>query len=199
MNKWGWSFLVSFNGRTAEVVWKEHFFEDKSMGYWLNVVHPGSENSFTDYDALFTEKGVREAAVAFRVNQLQVALDPFSVTTENLKETIVNLFQRSRQGEYLGQYSNSNLYIQDVARILDYPVNMVHDLVDELIKEKRIGVTGAILIPFEAYEEAFVSWFEATGHRKLTVSDWGYWSCGFCGQHGEPEDNLTPAQVPCKP
>lgn len=199
MNEYGWTFTVIYQDKTVNVVWEEKFHKGNSMGYWLDVIDPTTGDSFQGYTDDFSEKSVRQAAIAFRVGQIKLKTDMRIPTNEALKEAILELFERSENGEYLGQYIHSSFYVQDVARILDYPMSMVVEMVDELVAEGKLGLTGMILIPNKDYIAAFKSWEESTGHKRLTVSDFGYWGCAACGKNGDSEgpDSVWAADTPC--
>lgn len=191
-----WVFELKVDGHEYRVIW-QHISRKDANGvgeHWIVVEKDGKE---------VREDGDLARAAAQTYRQLQVRgeykfpdfidyannIDEYpEKRKERLKEIILDLFERVQKGEYLGQYNNELIYVQEVQRILDE-----HDtlsLVDELVAENRLGLNGMILTTAEASNAAFKYWEENTGHKRLSVGDWGYWGCAFCGAHGDPEDSM---------
>lgn len=166
------------------------------LGAWAHVVKKDSEGHVSED----VRRAVLKAAAIFRVMEMRGELNLGNVYVysdrEVLKGLVVALAERSWRGEYLGQLSGSNnFYVQEVAAILDFSLTFALELVDEARREGKIGLTGYILIPHENEVAAKQRLYERTGHRSLSVSDFGYWSCSSCGKSGD--DMTNPADFEC--
>lgn len=199
-----WTVGFSFGEVEAEFQWREQFYEDRSMGYYGFLVADAnsSEPIILEGSRIpgWLKDSLKAAACGIRRAEVRTEFARSSVELltdeEVLISTIFKLFVRSQRGEFLGQASaNSLLYVQDIAAILNLTFNHVLTVIDRLVAEGRIGLNGMILIPAKDYEAAFASWEKATGHRRLTMGDWGNWQCAACGQSGDEYNN--PRDVEC--
>lgn len=206
MENYNWTMGLSFGGLQAEYRWREYIYDDgKSLGYWGYLVDPESDGrDELPFDAAdsWLKDGLLDAAVALRRAQLRIELDlkglPFLTDRDARKSKIMEIFHRSQQGEFMGQRSiNSTLYVQDIAGLFEQSMAQVLPFVEELVSEGRLGLTGMILIPNEVQEAAFARLKEATGHGRLSLSDFGYWGCQVCGKSGDEYDD--PKDFPCGP
>jgi len=193
-----WVLGITIDDVAYEVIWMRITrVEDNYSEHHFGVYLKGSDKALSSQDPFI--EPLKEAASAFRIAQLQKELGnkEFFLEKKKSKKVILELAERSFQGDYLGQYSNDNLYLQTVAKVLDIPLADVGKYVGELINEKKIGLTGAILIPYETYaankQEALVR----TGHKDFSSSDMGGWSCNYCGNNAWPEDDVNPLSIPC--
>lgn len=124
---------------------------------------------------------------------------------ESDQDIVYDLFLRSENKEYIGQGSES-LYVQDIHRILGYStefgylVESTYEIIDDLKAEKKIGLNGNILVPWERSEADRLYLEKETGHKEYDSSDMGgYWYCTYCGERGDWQDpeKGDPKQVPC--
>lgn len=119
------------------------------------------------------------------------------------KDTILAIFNRSLTGEYMGQHTNDDLYVQTVASILGTPEPDIWKAITSLQKEEKLGLIGAVLVPYETQVAHQENNLEETGHREFTVTDLGQWHCEYCGADGvladDPDsDTADPKKVSCE-
>lgn len=203
-----WSLTMSLpqpdgNALEAQYVWREEFSQDgkSSIGHWGYLVDPSTGEDLRLDETV--EKPFKAAASAFRVSQLRLELkvreisNLFESRDKAFAEKILELFERNQSGDYLGQSSNNDLfYVQDAAKILDLSMKQVLSIVDQLVNDGKLGLNGMILVPHEDYTAAFTYWEEATGHKRLSVGDFGNWFCAHCNRHGDEYEN--PVDFPCE-
>ena len=71
-----------------------------------------------------------------------------------VKEAILDIFDRVSKKEYLGGNSSDLMYLQTVAELLGVaPYHNLRPICEELIKEKKLGLCGNILISYECWLE----------------------------------------------
>lgn len=205
MEDLSWSLVVSDKNHSVEYLWEEQFYTDpntqetRSVGFWNWFVTPGTKERYKGFDDSFSEKMARAAVLGFRRAQLRAEFKEGEDGLQrfNTEEVILDLFARSEKGEFVGQSGNNSLlYVQDIAKVIGVDYRSLLDEVDRLVEEGKVGLYGMILITAEEYESNFQHWFEETGHKRLSVSDWGYWACAACGKNGEPEDGAI-EKIPC--
>ena len=190
-NEHNWEFTITTPEGTYTFTWKEYRNRNnQSLGYMGTVTTPDNQPVPHHITA-----AVKTAAATYRQHTLtNLPAEPYGGYDQ--KETFLNLFNRAQQGEYVGQ-ENNGLYIQNVCTLLAInPWDIGTDIVNELIAEKQIGVYGMILIPYEQYAENFKNWEKKTGHKQLTMGDWGTWYCHTCGNQGDEQEN--PQDTPCQ-
>lgn len=200
-----WTMELSFDGLHVEFRWRELSYEGRSIGHWGRIfdVATGDELYFNRSDERWRELAIQKAAATLRIAQLrrELKLDqslPFRIDREFRKSLILELFERSQRGEYLGQLTGQQLlYVQEVAEIFGTAMGDMLDHIDELSAEGKIGLNGMILIPNGEQEAAFASREKSTGHRRITVGDFGNWVCSACGRWGDEYDD--PKDFPCEP
>lgn len=184
-----WSTPVTGSDSHVSYRWYEHFYEGRSFGYYGKLVDTVTGEELHELEPQ-VKAGLLARAADFKRKQLRETLP------SDKAQALLELYERSLTGEYVGQGShNVLLYVQDVAAIFGEPLEDTLELVDKLIEEGKIGLNGMILISHEAYERTFAMYREANGHRRLTASDFGYWSCAYCGASGDEWDD--PADTPC--
>ncbi len=66
----------------------------------------------------------------------------------NIKDAVMDVFERHQKGEYLGSFWPEMIYVQDVAEILHKSVAEVHQACDQLFAGEKLDLNGMILIPF---------------------------------------------------
>lgn len=191
-----WTFSATADGSQYDVIWTK--ITRPSDGYVFHYVTVTADGQkIRPYEGKAPQ--FIQAASAYRRTQLrseyQWKLDVDY--GDYYKDCIVDLWQRAEKGEYLGQSHDQLLYMQDAANILDLDLKTVIDLTDELIAEKRIGLTGYILISYEAYDQEKKELREETGHKDFISTEWS-WSCRFCGARGEfAEGEPSPEDITC--
>jgi len=207
MENYDWTLSIRYGENPLEFRWREHYgSHGQPMGHYgfIYEAHTPDEPSTREYsfeaESEWLNSAIRKAASSFRRTELQQEIDRNGfewIQSEELKKAkILELFERSEAGEYLGQStSNQNIYVQDIAAILDLGFGHTRDLVDELVAQGKVGLSGMILISNEHYEDSFRYWEDKTGHRRLTVGDWGPWGCQACGQTGDEYED--PSDYPC--
>lgn len=108
---------------------------------------------------------------------------------EKVADLVENIYRRVDNGEFVGQYQDL-IYIQDVAEILQCDFDTVLKAIETvLIPEKRLSLNGFI---FSEYKDPAIereAMYKATGHKDISVSDFGYWACRACGKNGDDWDN----------
>jgi len=178
-----WTFSATADGNQYDVIWTK--ITRPSDGYVFHYVTVTADGQkIRPYEGKAPQ--FIQAASAYRRTQLrseyQWKLDVDY--GDYYKDCIVDLWQRAEKGEYLGQSHDQLLYMQDAADILDLDLKTVIDLTDELIAEKRIGLTGYILISYKTYINEKKALERETGHKDFIGTEWD-WDCRFCGAHGE--------------
>lgn len=200
MSDFDWSMRMSFDGVNYEYSWQESFYKDKSMGYYGIITNIDTGENLHGSSQEWIEQAISHAASVFRQTQLRNEKTETRRSlslAHDVSEKILKFYERSTTGEYLGQRSNNELfYVQDVASLLDMPMQYVLKTIDEMIKTGKIGLNGMILIPYEQYAETFRQLEKSTGHKQISISDFGWWSCVACGQNGD--DYTNPKDYKCE-
>lgn len=200
-----WTMELSFDGLQIEFRWRELSYDGRSIGHWGKIldVTTGEELPFNRSDERWRELAIQKAAATLRIAQIRKELNldqslPFRTDREFRKSLIIELFERSQRGEYLGQLTGQQIfYVQEVAEIFGTEMRNILELIDELSAEGKIGLNGMILIPHRDQEDTFAHWEKSTGHRRITVGDFGNWGCSACGKWGDEYD--SPKDFPCEP
>jgi len=200
MSDYEWFLDIgAHEGLKIRYSWKEFFYEDgDSMGYW-GVLFDAESGEELNLD--YAEAGkFNAAASAFRVSEIQSKINLNSVEMSKKdarKNKILEFFEDSQKGKYLGQKSNNaTFYVQDAAELLRISLKSAIDYVNELIKEEKIGLNGLILIPYEDYAREKTIVRKETGHKSISISDFGWWSCSSCGKGGD--DWTNPKDFKCE-
>ena len=198
-----WVFAAEVDGHTYRVVWAgvplsttgyvEHqLLVQKDDGRLTKTLHDDSNI-----------EAIIEAAISYRISQLQDELNVDTIFWQSedqaatLREAVLDLARRSWDHQFLGQYSFSNLNVQNVARILKHSEADIFVAARELLNAEELGLMSAILIPLDRYKAAKHAWEQTTGHQDFDLLETGDWSCGFCGALGYAEDEINPSRVPC--
>lgn len=183
-----WSADVSVGDRAGTAVWYRYEVEETGLvDYALRMEAAGSD---------YQDRELLKAAVEVRREELRAELalpDPDEV--EQVGDLIMDLYTRSQEGEFVGQLRGGMLYVFDVAELLKCRVADVFPAVERLFDQERIALNGMILWDWEEIERQRQLAFKRTGHRALSQSDFGYWSCASCGKHGD--DYTDPEDYPC--
>lgn len=192
-----WNFSVIADGHQYDIVWAKRVrVEDGYTSYRIMVEKDG-ENADEYEDAI---RLAVKAASAYRTGQVHAELKqrPEYYKPEAVKDFIVELYERSVNGEYLGQLMDELLYVDTVVQILEANAQHVYEMIRELIEEKRLGINGAILTSYEELAETRLHWENQVGHKQFSRSDLpdGLWGCTYCGSTGWLDD-VSPTEVEC--
>lgn len=200
MSDYEWSLDIgSHEGLKLRYSWKEFFYkEGDSMGYW-GVLFDAESGEEVNLD--YAEAGkFKAAASAFRISEIQSEINLNSVEMSKAdarKNKILEFFEDSRKGKYLGQKShNSMFYVQDAAELLKISLKSAIGYVNELIQEEKLGLNGLIIVSYEDYAREKKIVREETGHKSISRSDFGWWSCSSCGKSGD--DWTNPKDFKCE-
>lgn len=74
----------------------------------------------------------------------------FSGNENSMEDFVMALFERHLAGEFIGQEDASALYYQTLAPILDVSEQYVAKIADRLFRQQRIGLTGALMLPWSS-------------------------------------------------
>lgn len=136
-------------------------------------------------------------ASSARIKELQTEL---GIHSDDYHRVTVaeRIIDRAWSGEWMGQKRNSLFYIQDLTAVMAIPLPSVAQLIASLNLRGKVGLNGAILIPFEDEAATFKKLESETGHKRLYKSDFGQWYCQHCGNSGSEEEPWA-TEVPCIP
>jgi hypothetical protein len=191
-----WYVKLDYYGSEYLAAWVLYYSvaDGHELGYWFMTYKNGEElSNFNDEG-----KMILNAARSLRESEVRSQYDTNKLhDAEYLSDTVLDLFNRHLNGEFIGQTSGS-LYTQNIAWILNISESSAINVVDMLRREKKIGLTGLILIPFEQ-DEGNRKYLESiSGHKDFDRSDFGdWWSCRACGSMGDWEDGNKPSDFPC--
>jgi len=192
-----WNFSVLADGHRYDIIWEKRVVVELDyIGHGITVQKDGEEASTSEEDVLLAVK----AAATYRAGQIHAEFKklPKYYETEVIKNFIVDLYQRSVEGEYLGQLVDELLYVDTVVHILELNQQKVYELVRELVEEERLGTNGSILTSYEKLAETRQYWEDQVGHKRFSRSDLpdGLWSCTYCGSTGWLDD-VNPTELEC--
>lgn len=191
-----WAKTLTYEGEEYEVRWRKVGYTAESLlksDAYLQVRHAKDANQdITDEAEKFLLTNIRETRIA----ELQQELNITKPTHD--PEVAWSIIQRVWAQEYMGQWSNSYFFMHfELAAIMKLDELEAMVVVENLHSKQLVGFNGAIIVPFEVELEAFSYWEKMTGHKRLTMSDFGYWRCDYCGNGGDPEDVMTALNTPC--
>jgi hypothetical protein len=199
---------VEFEDSTWVGEWVSYIIRDGSetSDRWLKVSRKETDGTLTDIDDLYNdntaseEREKREAIVrrvaAERIKTIQ---SEYGIPSDDVDELAVSelILARVWAGEWMGQLRNSYyFFIDNLAEIFNKDFLEAASLVRTLNLQGKAGLNGFIIVPWQEEDSAFKSWEEATGHKKLIVSDGSGWGCQHCGNHGDERDPWA-SEVPC--
>lgn len=201
MNEFNWNMRLGIGDLNAEYRWREFLHNDKSLGYQGEVID--LDTGMKIYDSSSNDwivQSICSASSSFRKTELNKQYENIISSShsspELLDDLIIDLYEQSTQGVYLGQISNNQLfYVQDLSQLLNFPNGFTLRKIDALIRDKRIGLNGMILISYEQYAENKKKAEIVTGHKGFNSSDFGNWFCSVCNQDGDEYTN--PREFPC--
>jgi hypothetical protein len=187
-----WEFVTSVEYGNSEHYLNTYEVTDKGEKY---VKESGDENELKIQESLI------QAAIAFRKSEIRKDYDLNMLWTqeEKGKEWVMDIINRAFAGEYMGQYRNEHLYVQDVMDIFDQPLaSPFNKVFRELVEAKKIGLEGNIFITYEQYEENRAYAKESSGgHQDYHVNDYGDWFCGYCGNSADNQEGISATTIPC--
>ena len=200
MTTYDWEAELTFAGVTGKFRWKEFFFKGESLGYLGFLMDNDLEAQLKDKSEVkdWLPEALMAAFRALRIAELHAETDwgQQLLPNERRLQQAMEIFERSRRGEYLGQSANSGvLSIQDLEPLLKLSAREAAEVVDVLMLEGKIGLNGTVLISPEEQAAVFEVWQKDTGHRRLRTSNSNSWSCGACGLFGK--DLRSASKVPC--
>ena len=169
-----WIFTVTANNRTVNVIWAGYANENIET-HRLIVVEDGME--------LRQEENIPlvDAAIAFRFAELREEyrtssnsmLEAFVLNSNetNLEswfynhrmEVLFKLAEQSFKQKFVGQRSNESLFLQDVGALLNVPMDKMWEMSEDFIADKKLGLFGAIIIPYTNYAKQLISQEAAQG------------------------------------
>lgn len=180
-----WEAPVTAGGKTGTALWQR-----------IDVVETGFVEHRLTLAGDDRDQDLLEAGLEVRREQLRQELvlpDPADVGA--VADLCVDLYTRSVNGEFVGQTVAGLLYVQNVAALLNGTVADVMPAVAQLSADKRLALNGMILWDWQDVTDSHERQFQRTGHRRLAVSDFGYWSCRACGKSGD--EYTVPTDYPC--
>lgn len=173
---------------------------------WLKVARKEADGTLTPIEDIHNpyagtgEEDKHETIIRLlaskRITEIQTE---YGIPSESVDELAVAelILARVWAGEWMGQLRNSYYYfIDNLGDVFNKEFLDASEIVEQLGAQKKAGLNGFIIVPWKEEESAYKSWEEATGHKKLNVSDFGGWNCSACGKRGDERDPWA-AKVPC--
>lgn len=153
MGSYDWTMGIRLKNFDGEFRWRERSYGGEYLGYEASVVSPTGE----DISSMLPEwkkEAIFRAASTVRRAELQDEWDLDMIEDEELKPIILQLFERSLTGEYLGNMAaNEFFFVQDVAGILGLDEERILNAVDELAGAGKLNRQGMLLWPYDpSYE-----------------------------------------------
>lgn len=202
-----WALGLDYDGKFYEFSWCKVSKEDQpefSM-YDLRILVDDESKNFDNFRDLFNivkkvrMKEVYDGYVESEMIETIVLNAVESVDQMDIEKVAVlvnDLYQRVDEGEFVGQALDM-IYVQEVAEILQCDVRTVLKAIDEvLVPERRLSLNGMIMSEFKDPEIGRKIMEERTGHKDISISDFGAWHCAVCGKDGDDRDN--PKDFECK-
>lgn len=200
------SLETEYEGDTWLAEWVSYIIHDgtETSDRWLKVSRKEEDGSLTDIDDLFNGDAegtdlcemVVQLLGAKRAKDIQkeYGLPSMSIDKVDVAEQIL---ARVWAGEWMGQLRNSYyFFIDTLGSILEQDFLDAAEIVRVLNNQQKAGLNGFIIVPWEEEDNAFKSWENSTGHKKLYVSDGAGWSCDACGTRAD-EYGPWASKVPC--
>lgn len=189
-----WAMQYKYNNEVVDVAWcRVHSTNSDFADYTVRIrVNREIVDNYRNKHLFDTANTLRKHEVR---NQLlsEREVSTFGETffkKEDIADATEKLWKRAGSGEFVGQFNSTMIYVQEIAEILNLEMPKVLKVIDEImIPQKRIGLNGMILTSWESQEEARISLERSTGHKNLSMSDFGYWGCSACGKHGDDYEN----------
>lgn len=201
-----WAMGLMYEGHFTEVAWcrvtaagRDNGFSDYALRIRVDGKHSSVDKNYEAYSVARELRiaEIRKGLVAEGIIKDESTLSSGLHSEAEIAEATETIFHRVQNGEFLGQRQGTIIYVQDVAEILGSKPFVVLKTIGKVLEpEKRIGLNGMILTSWEEQEEARASLEEQTGHKDLSLSDFGGWHCAACGKHGDEYDD-GPIAVEC--
>lgn len=149
MGSYDWTMGIRLKNFDAEFRWRERSYGGEYLGYEASVVSPTGE----DIGHMLPEwkkDAIFRAASTLRRAELQDEWDLDMIEDDELKPIILQFFERSLTGEYLGNMAGNEFFLlQDLAGILGMDEEFVTAKLRELAIEKKLSLTGNVLRPYD--------------------------------------------------
>lgn len=153
MGKHDWTMGISLKGLDAEFRWRERSYGGEYLGYEASVVNPSGEE--ISYLSPWRRESILSAASALRRAEIQDEWDFSALADPEVFESIVlELFERSQDGEYLGNGSGTELlFVQDLAGIFELDEEHILATLRKLAVAKKLSLEGMVLRPYDPEHE----------------------------------------------
>lgn len=199
------SLEAEYEGDIWLAEWATSIMHDGSetTDRWLHVSRKDEDGTLTDIDDIHKEDSDHYDTIVRllankRVKEIQVE---YGIPSSDLDELAVTeqILARVWAGEWMGQLRNSYyFFIDTLGEIFNKDFLDAAEIIKILNHQKKAGLNGFIVVPWEEEDDAYQSWEQATGHKKLSVGDSGGWSCQHCGNYAY-EEGPWASKVPCVP
>jgi GNAT superfamily N-acetyltransferase len=112
--------------------------------------------------------------------------DPWQWNLDIAASAVQWLYHLAETGYYVCNRAGGVLYVQQVARILDWPAPEFWWKVNTILEQRHsLTLNGMIYTPWYDKEPMFKELEQKTGHREFIPGEWGQWSCHACGLVGD--------------
>lgn len=146
-----WTMGFRFEDLAVEFRWREHSYGGEYLGYQGELVGVGGSpvpNTMLKIALLDAAAKIRRAQITGHWD-LDVLNEPGV-----LKEVILELFDRSQTGEYLGNKSgNERFTVQDLAAILELDEEDIYPSLRQLAVEGKLSLQGRLLRTYDPNAE----------------------------------------------
>lgn len=142
-----WTMGLMLDGLAVEFRWREHSYGGEYLGYQGELVGVGG----SPVPNTMLKIAILDAAASLRRAQITDDWD-LDVLNEPgvLKEVILELFDRSQTGEYLGNRSgNERFTVQDLAAILELEEEHIYPSLRQLAVEGKLSLQGKLLRTYD--------------------------------------------------
>lgn len=190
-----WSSRIIHDGIDVTVSWckiESHVHDVTTYGLHLSGADAYTPEGRMAIAAAQQIRGVELRGEYSQILDFRINEDPrLGVDGSELKaiaDIVYDLYLRAST-EFVGQVDANLLYVQDVANVLNIGRRGVLEAVKTLSGQRKIGLNGMILWDWESVNQHRTRQFERTGHKALSVSDFGWWHCAACDNGGDEMTN----------
>lgn len=194
---------LDLKGTTWVAEWNSYTRSDgtETPDRWLKILRKDADG-LTPFEELsnISDEEYSRIVAAFAAQRVKTIQKEYGIPSPDLDEIDISekILARVWAGEWMGQLHNSYyFFVENLASILGKDFPYILGLVDTLGVQRKAGLNGFIIVPWQEEENAYLSWEKQTGHKRLLVSDWGGWNCGHCGNSGD-EYGPSPSKVACE-
>lgn len=154
MTTYDWQAELTFAGVTGKFRWQEFFFKGESLGYLGFLMDNDLEAQLKDRSEVkdWLPEALMDAFRALRIAELHAETDwgQQLPPSERRLQQVMEIFERSQEGEYLGQRANSSmLTVEDLEPLLRLSSHEATEIVNLLVLEEKLGLNGTVLVPRE--------------------------------------------------